>query len=854
MQVLRIRVWDSEGVALDTYRGKRKFGETPEPAPAPVRAGRGDTFVVQQHDATRLHWDFRLEIDGVLASWAVPKGPSLNPADKRLAVETEDHPLEYASFEGVIPKGNYGAGPVQVWDCGTYEMEGGLAASEQRRRGELKFRLHGRKLRGSFALVHTGKRATEPKDRKNWLLIKHADASADPGWNIGALDWSALTGRTIQEIADGLPGHASTAADLPGARKARMPAEAEPALATLIDKPFTDPGWIFELKWDGMRVLARIRDGKAELRSRTGRIVTAQFPELAALPARIAAAEALLDGEVVVLDEEGRPDFSRLQRRMGVERPAAALVAEAPALYYVFDLLHADGYDLRATPLLERKDFLRRMLLPEDPLRYSSHVTGDGEALYKMAREKGLEGIVGKQARSVYPTGRSAQWVKLKTTSEVDAVVGGFTAPRGGREHFGALLVGLHDGARLRFVGGVGTGFDQKTQAEVARQLQPLIAEKMPFAERPATREKARWVAPKMVARVRFAGWTPERHLRAPVFVGLRPGVDPKEATFRAETPKAQPSLAAEIAAAPGDDLTLAVEGRKLRLTHLNKIFFPEIGLAKRDLLAYYASVAGLILPFLRDRPLVLRRLPDGVAGGLFYQKEAGKMPEWIRTVSIPSEGKKIRYVVCDDLATLLWLTHLGCIDHNPWASRIDDLERPDYVFIDLDPSEGTPFASVVDVAREVCAVLAEARMKVYVKTSGASGIHIFLPIERVYSFEQAAMFGQVVSRIAAARIPDKATFERTVSKRPRGSVLLDYAQLAYSRPLASVYSVRPEPQATVSAPITVQELRPALTPAQFTLKNMPERIEKAGDLWADFWTSRQRLEPALERLKAMGL
>jgi len=837
-------------MALETYRGKRKFEKTPEPAPEPVRGKGGNAFVVQQHDATRLHWDLRLEIDGVLVSWPVPKGPSLNPADKRLAVQTEDHPLEYASFEGVIPEGNYGAGPVQVWDSGTYEMEGDLGAAEQLARGEMKFRLHGRKLRGSFALIHTGKRAQDPKDRRNWLLIKHADQYADANWDIEKLDWSVLTGRTIKEIEDGLSGRAATAAQLPGARKAPWPSKIEPALATLIEKPFTDPGWIFELKWDGMRVLSSIRNGKVELHSRTGRVVTSQFPELAALPARIAAERAIFDGEVVVLDQEGRPDFSRLQHRMGVERPTAALVAEAPVVYYVFDLLYADGYDLRGVPLVERKDFLRRILLPEDPLRYSSHVAGEGEALYKLAREKGLEGIVGKQARGTYPAGRSAQWVKLKTTSEVDAVVGGFTAPRGGREHFGALLAGLYDGARLRFIGGVGTGFDQATQEEVARQFKPLIAKDAPFAEPPATREKPTWLEPKLAARVRFAGWTAETHLRAPVFLGLRPDIDPKECTFSAETPKAQRSLASDIAAAKGDDVTLDVEGRKLRLTHLNKVFFPEVGLTKRDLLGYYARVSGLILPFLSQRPLVLRRLPDGVGGGLFYQKEAGKMPDWIQTVAIPSEGKEIRYVVCNDVATLLWLTHLGCIDHDPWASRIDDLEHPDYVFIDLDPSEGTPFASVVDVAREVCAVLAQAGMKFYVKTSGASGIHVFLPIERVYSFEQAAMFGQVVSRMAAARIPEKATFERTVAKRPKGSVLLDYAQLAYSRPLASVYSVRPEPQATVSAPITTQELKPALTPARFTLKNMPERLEKAGDLWADFWRSRQRIEPGLERLK----
>jgi bifunctional non-homologous end joining protein LigD len=821
------------GLKLEEYRRKRRFAETPEPG--------GNTFVVQQHDATRMHWDFRLERDGVLASWAVPKGPSLNPADKRLAVQTEDHPLEYARFEGVIPEGNYGTGPVMVWDNGTYEMESAPKP------GELKFRLHGHKLRGSFALVHTGKRAQDPKDRKNWLLIKHADQYADAEWDIGRFNWSVLSGRTLEEIQAGLSGHAAAAAGLPGARKAPMPIETEPALATLIEKPFSDPEWLFELKWDGMRVLAFVRGGKVELRSRRGRIVTAQFPELAQLAARIQMKEALLDGEAVVLDERGRPDFSRLQQRMGVEHPSAALLSEAPVVYYVFDILHADGYDLRATPLAERKDFLRRMLLSEDPLRYSSHVAGEGEALYRLARERGLEGIVAKHARSPYRAGRTTQWLKLKTTTETEAVVGGFTAPRGGREHFGALLLGLYDGARLRFIGGVGSGFDQRSQQDVARRLEPLVVTKAPFAERPVTREKATWVDPQLVARVKFAGWTPDAHLRAPVFLGLRRDIDPRECVFATEPRR---SLADEIAAAPADSLTLEVEGRKLRLTHLNKVFFPAVGIAKRDLLAYYARVADLILPFLRGRPLVLRRMPDGVEGELFYQKEAGVMPEWIETVSLASEGKRIRYAVCNDLASLLWLTHLGCIDHDPWASPADDPDRPDYAFIDLDPTDDTPFSAVVEVARAVCEVLGEAGMKFYPKTSGATGFHVFIPLERVYTYEQAAGFAQIVARLAAARVPEKVTFERTVSKRPPGRVLLDYVQLARGRPLASVYSVRPQPQATVSAPVTLAEMTPKLQVERFTLKTMPERLKKTGDLWADFWQSRQRLEPALARLK----
>jgi bifunctional non-homologous end joining protein LigD len=829
-------------MALDEYRGKREFSKTPEPPPAPLPGAVGNTFVVQQHDATRLHWDFRLEIDGVLASWAVPKGPSLNPAEKRLAVQTENHPLDYAGFEGVIPEGNYGAGPVQVWDNGTYEVEGAMPASQQLKRGEMKLRLHGHKLRGSFVLVRTG------KDGKSWLLIKHADQYADSGWDIGQLDWSVLTGRAIREIEAGLSGRAAAARDLPGAREAPCPASAEPNLATPAAKPFSNPEWIFELKWDGMRVLAWVRGDKVELRSRRDRIVTGQFPELAVLPARLAVKEAIVDGEAVVLNEKGRADFSRLQQRMGVQQPSRVLMDEAPVILYLFDILYAEGYDLRSVPLIERKEFLRRILLPEDPVRYSSHVAGEGEALYRLAREQGLEGVIGKQARSSYHAGRSTEWIKLKTAAEVDAVIGGFTEPRGGRKHFGALLAGLYDGPHLRFIGGVGSGFDNKTQAAVARELEPLISRHMPFREEPDTRERATWVKPALVARVRFSEWTPDSQLRAPVFLGMRADIEPKDCTFPEPGGK---SCADEIAASRGDELTLDVDGRKLRLTHLKKVFFPEPGFTKRDLLAYYARVSAFILPFLRGRPLVMRRMPDGVSGAMFYQKEAGAgVPDWIETHTISTEGKSIRYAVCNDLASLLWLTHLGCIDHNPWTSRIDSLDHPDYAFLDLDPVEGTPFTTVIEVAREVCAVLDQAGMTAYAKTSGATGFHIFVPLEPVYSYQEAATFAQIISRIAGARLPEKVTFERAVSKRPAGTVLLDYAQLAWGRPLASVYSVRPQPRATVSTPVSRTELEASLHPGRFTLQTVPERLDRTGDLWAGFWRSRQRIEPALEKLK----
>lgn len=872
-------------LGLEQYHKKRRFGRTPEPPPKPA-ATQGRSFVVQKHDATRLHYDFRMEIGGVLVSWAVPKGPSLNSKDKRLAVRTEDHPLEYADFEGVIPEGNYGAGPVEVWDNGTYQMEGALDAAEQLARGELKFSLSGKKLRGSFALIHTGKRSEDPKQQQNWLLIKHADEYADPNWDIERLDSSVLSGRTIREIEAGI-APAGNPGDLPGASPCPMPEWVEPNLATLIEEPFTNPDWVFELKWDGMRVLAWVRDGRVELRSRRSRDVTAQLPELAALPGRLTIREAIVDGEAVVLDSEGRPDFSLMQQRMGNTRPSRTLMAQAPVIYYAFDLVYADGWDLRGVSLIDRKRFLKRLLAAGDPIRYSNHVAAEGEELYRLARDRGLEGIIGKHVLSKYCAGRSAGWVKLKTTREIDAVIGGFTAPRGSRAFFGAVLLGVHEKGKLRFIGGAGSGFNQATESAVSAQLRPLVTGKRPFSSTPDTREKATWVEPALVARVKFTEWTRDGRLRAPVFLGLRPDLDPAEcrdprepetapspaapAVAKTRAARAKPAgkpataahhataesagerCAAQLRASKGATLDLDVEGRVLRLTSLNKVFFPEDGITKRDLLAYYASIADLILPFLRGRPLVLRRMPEGIRGELFYQQETGKtIASWIETVVIESGGRPVRHAVCNNLASLLWLTHLGSIDHNPWSSTVDDLEHPDYVFLDLDPTRDTPFAIAVEVARAVCDVLAAAGLKHYPKTSGATGFHIFVPVEPRYTYHQAATFAEVVSRIAAARVPDRVTFQRVVAKRPPGRILLDYQQLAYGRTLASVYSIRPESQAPVSAPVRPDELESSLSPERFTLRTMPARLKNAGDLWADFWQSRQRIETALERLKTL--
>lgn len=883
--------------SLQEYRKKRSFKETPEPSGKVGRA-HGNRFVVQEHHARRLHYDFRLEVNGVLKSWAVPKGPSMNPADKRLAIQTEDHPLEYRTFEGTIPKGHYGAGEVAIWDSGTFEAEGALPANAQLERGELKFTLHGKRLNGSFVLVRLrGNRA-----KNEWLLIKHRDEAADTTKPAGTVAETILPVRKKKDGHDARAGDSAWPRDvssqplLPtGAKKAAMPEVPKVALATLAENPSDDESWIYEIKWDGIRTVAHVRDGKVNLWSRARRDITGEFPELVALGNSVNAREAVLDGEAVVLDSSGRSDFQRLQSRMGVRNPSTRLLAEAPAVYYVFDILYCDGHDLRSVPLLERKKFLREILKTNAIIRYSDHQIGQGQKLFALAREQHLEGIVGKQARSIYPSGRTTAWLKFKMEKDADAVVGGWTEPRGLREYFGALLLGLYDGDELRFVGGVGTGFAVETQKRLGPRLQALKTKECPFAEQPVTREKATWVQPKLVARVKFSQWTEGTHLRQPRFEGLREDRDPRECTLHkerkapvhqrasdknadaqsAESPQRSnraarvtsnrgdadcfnaqtgdgPALEKELARGSENEIFTKIDGRKLHFTNLNKIYFPADEITKRDLLAYYFRMAPLILPFLRERPLVLRRYPNGIEGESFFQKDADKnTPEWIKTVSINSEatGKPTHYFVANDCATLLYLTNLGCIDHNPWSSSVGSLENPDYIFFDLDPTPGTKFAKVLQLAKILMDILERAKLAPFAKTSGATGFHIFVPVEPRYTFTQARAFVGAIASLVDAKQPDLLTHERSVNRRPKGSIYLDAHQNSSGQSLASVYSVRAFRHASVSAPVRADEIVATLDPEEWNLKTMARRIEQVGDLWSDFWARRQEIEPAVERL-----
>jgi bifunctional non-homologous end joining protein LigD len=857
---------------LAEYRRKRRFEETPEPRGKQAHKDQ-KIFVVHKHHARRLHYDLRLEVGGVLKSWAVPKGPSLNPQDKRLAVQVEDHPFEYRTFEGTIPEGNYGAGEVIVWDQGTYEPEGSESAAAQIARGELKFRLHGKKLNGSFVLVKL-KRSEKGNE---WLLIKHRDADADPNWNADEHGESVVSGKPLPPKKSARDHSPVVPANLPGAQAAPMPGQAPLTLARLGDEPFSDPDWLFEIKWDGVRTLAFAEDGKVRLVSRSGREVTDEYPEFADLTKHLRANTAILDGEIVTLNEDGRSDFQKLQNRIGVSNPSQKLRDTIPLNYYVFDLLYCNGFDIRKSPLLQRKELLRQVLSNENRVRFSQHQLEKGKELYAAAAEKSLEGIVGKQIESPYTGTRTPLWLKFKIVKELDAVIVGWTAPRKTRQYFGALVLGLYDGNELKFIGSVGTGFTQDMQTHILDELQKIRVAKPPFKVVPKLREHVEWVRPELVANVKYGNWTEDNHLRAPVFLSIRKDRTPEDCTFAearpapvahhspaANTAKSKGSAAAkpkpssatdafeQLSSGKSETLRLEIDGRTLNFSNLNKIYFPESGIRKRDLLAYYYRMAQYMLLFLKDRPLVMRRYPNGIGQKSFFQKEAPtSIPDWIARATVYSDerGGNMDYVMANDRPALLFLTNLGCVDHNPWSSRVDSQDYPDYVFFDLDPTPTTPFSTVLRVARSIYKTLNAARVNCFLKTSGATGFHIYVPLEPQYTYDQVRTFAQIIGQLVSAELPNDTTVERSVHKRPKGRVLLDALQNARGKPLAAVYSVRAHPGATVSTPVTGEELQRDFDPARWTLKTLDKRLQQIGDLWKDFWDKRQTLDKALNAL-----
>jgi bifunctional non-homologous end joining protein LigD len=843
-------------MSLKEYAEKRSFDKTPEPKPGKTAKNQREPFFcVQRHDATQLHYDFRLEIDGVLKSWAVPKGPSLEPLAKHLAMHVEDHPFDYGTFEGNIPKGEYGGGSVMLWDTGTFELLGDAPALEQIARGDLKFRLFGQKLKGEFALVLMKGRGKG----NEWLMIKKKDAEAKPGWNIEDYAYSVSTGRTQQEIADNLPAHkskevASTRKFPAGAVKLDMPEFFEPMSAEVASKPPTGQEWLYEVKWDGVRALCFIRGGQVRMFSRRGNRCDQQYPELAGLPHYVDAATAILDGEIAALDENGRPSFSRIQPRIAIADPNAIahLARKTPVTLFLFDLLYLDGYDLRGVPLIERKKLLKEIVTPGDHVRYSDHFAGAGESMLEAARQNGLEGVMAKRADSLYESRRSRCWMKIKVVNEQEFVICGFT--HGERDYFSSLVVGVYEGGKLVTAGQVGTGFTEKSLAEIYKKLEPLITDQSPFAEKPKRAlRKITWVKPELVCEVKFVEFTTDGLLRAPVFLGLRNDKDPKDVVREAARevaeeppPTPAPAAVAQPSAAPP---------QAQKFSNLTKIFYPKDGVTKGDVIQYYDDVAALILPHLKDRPLSLKRYPNGIHADYFFQKNVAdkKFPEWIPTVPIDSESQDhvIHYVICNDKPTLLYLANLGCIDQNPWMSRVGSLDNPDFVLIDLDPYECS-FDQIVEAAVMTRKVIESIGLIGYPKTTGGDGMHIYIPVEPVYTYEQVRQFAELMWHLVIKQKPDLYTTPRAVAQRKKGRVYFDYLQIGKSKTIAAPYVLRAYDGAPVATPLEWKEVKKGLTPDQFNIRNAKKRFDKVGDLFGGVLTNLQRIEEPLEKLSKL--
>jgi bifunctional non-homologous end joining protein LigD len=773
---------------LDEYRRKRDEKQTPEPFGGRGKRAKRPIFVIQRHDARRLHYDFRLERDGALASWAVPKGVPLEAGERHLAVHVEDHPLEYATFEGEIPAGQYGAGTVELWDRGTYELV------EEKRDGGLTVRLEGERLQGVWALVP----AKLDGNPKNWLLIRKRDS-----------DESNAAASPRREYA--------------------------PMLATLAEALPSGGGWLHEVKWDGFRTIAYLRGGDVRLRSRRDQDLNQRFAAVAReIPKALRTNHCVLDGEVCALDENGRPSFSVLQQG-----------SDAPLAYYAFDLLELEGKPLLDRPLRERRERLAELLDERNRTVRLSEAFDDGAALQEVVLGEGFEGVMAKKAASLYEPGkRSRNWLKVKPgLQRQEFVIVGYTRGQGRRSaSFGSLVLGVRRGEDLVWVGNVGTGFDEQEIQRLLRRLRPLERKSSAFTIEPkmprVRKGEVVWVTPKLVCEVAFTEWTHEERLRAPRYLALR---DDKTADeVRHELP-----IESEIRRGK----------RLLRLSNFDKVFFPDEGITKGDLLLYYREVASVLVPHLKDRPFTMKRYPDGIEGGHFFQKDAPKhMPDWISTERYRStsresrEKRTIAYPLVNDDLALLWMVNMGCIDMNAWYSRVDKPDRPDFVLFDLDPSPDVGFKECVRVALLIKEILDALGLEGCPKTSGSDGIHVLVPMERRYTYGDTREFAEIVAGALARAHPKLVTTEWSKAKR-RG-VLVDANQNGEGKTIASVYSVRPHPGAPVSTPLRWEEVTDDLDPKDFTMEVVRRRLERHGDLFEPVLTSRQRIDRALDALR----
>ena len=933
-------------MALTEYKNKRSFSNTPEPE---GKVGKAKTkgaskhkddllFVIQKHDASHLHYDLRLELKGVMKSWAVPKGPSLNPADKRLAMLVEDHPMEYNNFEGIIPKGNYGAGTVIIWDQGKFEpfeeipkgRKGAIPDRKQVKKklskaerekilskgfysGSVKIKFFGKKVQGEFALVKTSGR-----EENSWLLIKHRDEFASDE-DITEQDQSVVSNKTIEQMAgdlkskqwisnrssDGKPkankapvGKSGMKEDekkynakskdkniveetnsitsekeydeivseilgsLSRKKKSAMPEDLRPMLATLIDEPFNEPGWIYEVKWDGYRTLAYMDKGKVELRSRNNNSFVEKFyPVYTAL--KNWPVKAIVDGEIVVVNEQGLSEFSPLQNWRSE--------ADGELLMYVFDILWLNGIDCMELPLTERRDILRRLIPADGIIKFSENFEATGTEFFEVAKKLKLEGIIAKKADSIYSADtRTKNWLKIKTEQRHEAIITGYTRNEGSNKLFSALILGVYENDELLFIGQAGTGFSDKMQAEILKKLRPLETKKCPFKQEPVINKPTRfrpnppkadvtWLKPKLVCEVRYQELTGDGIMRHPSFQGMRE--DKLSSEVVKEVVSHGPSSQQKKKDLPDSHLknlqdqkiitpsegkarktflnpkeetqTRVVNEHELKFTNLSKLYWPKEKISKRDMINYYFTVVPYMLPYMEDRPQSLNRHPNGITGESFYQKNvAGKVDDWITTHQYKNtthEGEKT-FFVCTDEASLLYIAKLGCIEMNPWHSRIQSPDNPDWCVIDLDPDTNS-FQQVVETAQVVKKILDALDIPSYPKTSGSTGIHIYIPLGAKYSYEQSKQLAELIVTFAHDELGDFTSLVRNPSKR-KGKIYLDFLQNRAIQTIAAPYSLRPKPGATASAPLHWDEIKKGLRIQDFTIFNMLERVKSEGDLF----------------------
>ncbi len=805
---------------LSEYKRKRDFSKTTEPSGDEPTAIHAQRFVIQRHHARQLHYDLRLEINGTLKSWAVPKGPSLNPDDKRLAIRTEDHPLKYLDFQGTIPKGNYGAGQMTIWDHGTYDVdrtELDISANAQLNQGNLKIIFHGEKIKGQFALVRTG----ETNDKENWLLIKKKDSfSTDMLYD-------------AEELFPNTPDH------IVKYTKNIHPGQIIlPMLATTAKKIFNDPNWIYELKWDGYRVIAHLDDKGVALQSRNGLSLNLKFPDLVKDLQQIKH-EAILDGEVVVLNENGVSLFGELQNYPN---------CEGELRFYVFDMIYLNGHSMIDLPLTDRKSLIPEVLENLTITKYCDHLEGMGSALFEKAVISGMEGVIAKKKDSNYVVGsRTQNWLKIKAVEDIDALICGYTDSVNGDAAFGSLILGNKVNCSLKYIGNCGTGFGEDYRQELLHEFAPYRTEKCPFKKNPSLKGRnPNWLEPELVCEVTYTEKTKNGLLRHPVFKTLKnePKTYKTPSKGTKEKTKATPPKISQI---------LEIDGIPVTITNLGKIYWPESGLTKFDLIDYYLAVSDVILPHLKGRPQSLHRHPDGIVGDGFYQKDNEYLPSWMKTIRLYSKSSErdIDYLLCQNPASLLYMANLGCIEINPWNSRIDNLEYPDYGIIDLDPPDGMEFEKVIKIALEVKKVLDAVGILGYCKTSGSKGLHVYLPMGAKYQYVEVRNFIKLLCYIIQANLPEISTMERQIKKR-NGKLYLDYLQNRKGQTIASVYSVRPVKGAQVSTPVKWEELDKGISPSDFTIKNIPERLEKIGDLFEPLLNLSFDMENALRKLEAL--